>query len=399
MLDEASAAADQAQAVKPTGGMAIGTIYLLRGEIAHALHKDDEALDDLELTEVYGGTDTKSQNLLFALYAAKHHGDSSGLDAELDRRYIELQKPFTPTPHTAPASGRTAFIELFTGSACNPCVAADLALDGVLRAYPRSEVVALSFDQHIPDPDPLANADTRARFDWVNGSGTPTAVVDGALVKGVGGISREQGEKSFQSLSKAIDADLSTPSGVTLQLTAALSQANTIVTSATVQVDNPQALKKLLATQSKAAVKASSTDKSDMAVVATPTVDNTKLVMNFALVQKEVRYSGENGIRFHSMVVRSLARPTADGFVVTLSGPSHASFTFDPGAVSDALSKYLAAFAKHDDRFAKVDLLSTDTTLPLDQLAIAAWVEDVVSHKVVAAAYVPIDSIQLKAAR
>jgi hypothetical protein len=395
VLVEASATLDQAQALDPKDGMAIGSIFLTRGQIAHALHKDAEALNDLELTEIYGGMTPTVQKLLIDLYTAKHNGDGSGLDAEIDKRYIELQTPFTSTPHTAPANGRTALLELFTGSACAPCVAADLGLDGVLQAYPRSEVVALSLDQHIPDPDPLANADTLSRFDYDSGSGTPTAFVDGASIKGVSG-SREQGEKSFQNLSKAIDAELSTPSGVTMQLTATLTPANTIVTSANVQVENPQTLKKLLTSESKADASPSAAKKTGVTVATSPAVETPKLVINFALVQKEVRYSGENGIRFHSMVVRSMAKPSLDGFPVALEGRSHATFTFDPATVSATLSKYLDAFSKHDDRFAAVHLLTTDTTLPLDQLAVAAWVEDTVTHKVVAAGFVPIDASKLE---
>jgi len=49
-------------------------------------------------------------------------------------------------------------------------------------------------------------------------------------------------------------------------------------------------------------------------VKATVTVDDLKedaaldVTLHFALVEQEVHYSGENGLRFHPMVVRSLAR-------------------------------------------------------------------------------------------
>jgi hypothetical protein len=122
------------------------------------------------------------------------------------------------------------------------------------------------------------------------------------------------------------------------------------------------------------------------------------LVLNIALVQREVRYSGENGIRFHSMVVRSLARPAEKGFPVAMAGDSQASFTFDPAQVTRDLSKYLADFSQHNDRFGIVHFLSTDTSLT-GPLAIAAWVEDPATHQVVQAAFVPLGSAMQEAAR
>lgn len=394
MLVEASATLDQAQLLNPTDGSILRT----RGQIAHARKKDAEALDDLELAAGFGGLNPATQPLLVELYSEQHNGDVSGLEAEIDKRYLSLQKPFSAPMHAAPTTGRTVLLELFTGSACDPCVAADLSLDGVLEAYPRSEVVALSFDQHIPAPDPLANADTVARFKYASGEGTPSLRIDGQAVEHVYG-NRVRVQKSFENLSKAIDTDLTTPSGVTLQLTATLTSANTIAASASVRVEDEKALKALLSAKPKPdPLNGGATEKGTSAKAA-PAVEASKLVLNFALVQKEVRYSGENGIRFHSMVVRSMAKPSLDGFPVSSDGQSSVSFNFNPGTVSASLSAYLEAFAKHDDRFGTTHFLMTDTSLPMDQLAIAAWVEDPATHKVVAAAFAPVDAALQKASR
>jgi len=398
MLAEASATLDQAQALNSTESSVVGAISLTRGQIAHALHNDTDALNDLELAEISGGVTPAAQKLLVDLYVAKHNGDGSGLDAELDQRYLALQKPIPTVVHAASPTGRTVLLELFTGSACDPCVAADLGLDAVLQTYPRSEVVALSLDQHIPEPDPLANADTTARFEYASGQGTPTARIDGVSLTGIGG-DRKDVEKKFKTLVKAIDADLDTPSGVTLQLTATLTPAGTVTANADVQVADPKALEKLLAAKSEPETKDSKPKNKIVPAPGAPAVEASKLVLNFALVQKEVRYSGENGIRFHSMVVRSIAKPSPDGFSVASAGHSGAAFTFDPASVSASLAKYLDAFAKHDDRFGATHFLITDTSLPLDRLAVAAWVEDPKTHKVVAAAFAPIGGSTQKAAR
>lgn len=377
-LDKASATLDQTKAFDAKSiESALGSILLTRGQIAAAQHHDAEALDDLERAEVYGGLTAQTKPLLLQLYAQAHGGSTAGLDADIDAQYHKLiPAAFTPQPHKAPPTGRTALLELYTGSACDPCVAADLALDGVLEAYPRSEVVALSFDQHIPEPDPLANADTVARAGFYKINSTPTIVLDGNLSHIVNG-SRGMVQKEFPKLSDSINKDLNTPSGVKLDLNASLSPDHTIAVNATAKITDSAALNKLLAT----------------ADSKTP-----NLVLNIALVQPEVRYSGENGIRFHSMVVRALAWPAAKGSRVAMTGESHASFRFDPAQVSRDLSKYLADFSQHNDHFGIVHFLSTDTSLdgPLD---IAAWVEDPSTHHVVQAAFVPLDSATQEAAR
>ena len=390
-LDEATAALKQAQELNPTQGANFVTL----GQIEHARHHDKEALDALESAEVYGGMTPATQDLLHLLYAAQHGGDSSGLEAEIDRRYQATFKALAPAAHTASTSGRTVLLALYTGSGCEPCAAADLATDAVLQTYPRSQVVALAFDQHVPEPDPLANPSTIARADYDGVHFTPTLRLNGTPFNQVGG-DRSRAEKSYTALASALDKQLSVPSGVALHLAASVTAAHTVAATARVEVTDSAALQKLLTppppptAASPAPATPAATGKAAPESAATKPVQQPKLVLNFALVQREVRYSGENGIRFHSMVVRDLAKPTADAFPVALTNSSSAAYTFDPAAISAALGTYLADFSRHSDRFGTLRFLSTDTALPTDDLAVAAWVEDLSSHQVVAAAYTPL---------
>ena len=58
-------------------------------------------------------------------------------------------------------------MELFTGANCPPCVAADLAFDGLQKAYSDKEVVLLQYHMNIPrGPEALTNADSDARFEY-----------------------------------------------------------------------------------------------------------------------------------------------------------------------------------------------------------------------------------------
>ena len=88
-----------------------------------------------------------------------------------------------------------------------------------------------------------------------------------------------------------------------------------------------------------------------------------QLVVNFALVEDEIRYSGENGIRFHRMVVRALAKPADSGFRVTAGDNFDLDASFDLAAISGALRTYLDDYEQHNDRFGKITFISKDTTI------------------------------------
>ncbi|NTU51345.1 MAG: hypothetical protein HGA94_02780 [Candidatus Aminicenantes bacterium] len=70
-----------------------------------------------------------------ALYV-KIHGKPDGFEAALAGQLKAL--PFHPQPLTPPADwkGKVVLAELFTGSECPPCVAADLGFDGLVETFP-----------------------------------------------------------------------------------------------------------------------------------------------------------------------------------------------------------------------------------------------------------------------
>ena len=367
----------------------VDEVNLLRGEIALDQHKDAEALDDLERAQLTGELKSPWREKMMELYRNAHNGTEQGFLADMDAQYARIfPEPFTPQPHKPADTHQTALLELFTGSACGPCVAADLAVDALLKTYSRNELIVLAYDQHIPEPDPLANPDSIARAKFYGVRYTPTSMLNGKSLW-EGGGSRASAEESYKEATKQIDATATKPSGVQMLLTADRSSDGLIHATATVSVTNPQQLQKALAPDPPAKptdtkTPAATPAQTAIAVQTTPTEPH--LVTNFALVEDDIRYSGENGIRFHRMVVRALAQPASE----TAKPNKTLDATFNPATISSKLKDYLDGYEEKNDRFGKVKFLTKDTALEADHLAVVAWVEDTNTHRVLQAAFAPL---------
>ena len=384
----------------------IDDVNTMRGRIALVNHKDAETLDSFERAQLLGAIKPVDREKMMELYRAAHAGSDAGFAAEMDARYAQLfPPPFTPGKHAPAAGGRTILLELFTGSACGPCVGGDLAVDGLLESYPRSEVVALAFDQHIPEPDPLANPDSVARAQVYGISGTPSFVVDGTLEPFYGGH-RDGSKDLYEKLVKLVDADAAGTSDVALKLTAEKGPGGMVQAHAVVTLPSTTELQeKLTAPAAAEPATAAAADKKGAAgkekKAAMPAVSaaeaapvEPRIIVNFALVEDEIRYSGENGIRFHRMVVRALSKPADEGFAANPSAAVTLDASFDPDAISRSLATYLDDYEQKNDRFGKIAFLSKDTKMQPGHLAIAAWVQDARTHRVLQAALIPVGDPQ-----
>src|SRR5205823_12071608 len=96
---------------------------------------------------------------------------------------------FAPAKFEGRKGSKVVLVELFTGAQCPPCVAADLAFEGLSKTYKPSEVVLLQYHLHIPGPDALTNEDTvaRQRFYGKEVRGTPSIFFNGQSKAGGGG--------------------------------------------------------------------------------------------------------------------------------------------------------------------------------------------------------------------
>ena len=383
-LQACTALLDQAATALPLNAK----VHALRGQVALAEHHEPEALDELERAQLLGEVSEPERNDLLKLYRAAHGGSDARLQADLDTLYAELYPPaFAPPARPHVQAGHVALLELFTGSSCGPCVGADLAVETLMKTYSRDEVVALELDEHVPRPDPLANPASVARAEIMGAGNTPNYFLDGKSMA-VYGSSRDGAADVYASLAKLVDRQLTRSSGVQLQLSATWGADQALHVSAAVQTQAEDALKEVTAEEN-------APWPGDSIAVAERAHEDAafppRLVINFALVEDNVRYSGENGVRFHRMVMRAMSSDAAWGQPLHSGKTETFAATFIPDGVSRELATYLGRFEAANDRFGPVKFLSKDTTLHPEQLGVVAWVQDTRSHRVVQAAFVPID--------
>lgn len=341
-----------AYADNPDNSAASGAL----GMLAARAGNDDLALTYLTRARLTGKLDDSQQKQLETLYAEKHGGSNDGLEIYLDERYATLfRAPFIPAKYqaTGKPSDRTVLAELFTGAGCDPCAGADLAMDAELERYSRKELAVLELDQHIPEPDPLANPDSVKRFDFYHAEGTPTLAIDGTTKTIFG--NRYSAKNEFDEIDKQVQTALQSPAEGAIRLTAWRAgdrvQVHTSVTSI------------------------KSTSKT--------------LKLQIALVEGSLRYSGENGIRFHHMVVRSIAG-NAEGFTIEPGKDCDTAYTFDIPKISERLKTYLDGYEKANDQFGPITFIRKMYAIDQSNLSVVAFVQDETTKHILQAAYAPV---------
>src|SRR5256885_5593251 len=294
------------------------------------------------------------RQLMETAYRAMHQDSLTGLEDLLDSKYRKLNAGlhFDHYQASTKRTSRTALAELFTGSGCGPCVAADLGFDGLMERYKRQDLVVLVYHLHIPLPDPMTNPATVDRGKYYGVPGTPTPVVDGSRLPSAGG-GRDMTKGFYDRVNPKIESELESPAQAQIAVTGAV--AGDIV-KANVVVDQ---------------IKAPSPD----------------LKLQIALTEDEVRYTGENGVRFHPMVVRSLAGKEANGFALTGTGPTTIEWTFDLKAMSDQLKKYLDGYEQLGHRGDPFTFLDKKYQIDPNNLSLVAFVQDMRTKQVLQTVY------------
>ena len=237
-------------------------------------------------------------------------GSDAGFDEELDRIYREKfpnpvkLEPYTPA--VQPKASRVVLLELFTGAGCGPCVSADLALDAVMARYPSNLIVPIAYHENIPQPDPMVVSGGEGRREYYRIRGVPTFNIDGALGQ-LGGGGRANTPGTYSKYIDKIDKELAVPAAAAIAL-AASGDGDRVNVTATVS---------RLESKSK------------------------DLRLHLLLVERELHYMGENGVRFHPMVVRAMAGDRGAG--IPIKGNGTTKYTFELAAIRADVESTLKA--------------------------------------------------------
>lgn len=229
---------------------------------------------------------------------------------------------------------------------------AGLAFDAAQERYTRNDFIVLNYHVHIPAPDPMVNPSVVKRREFYGVNSSPSYFFDGDSDGGGGSASTAQ--SLFDSkVDPTIEKHLAVP---------------------------PEARLNLRATSTGSAVKV-------RAKVSKVTSRSEKLRLQIALAEEMVPFGGENGERFHPMVVRSMALDpkSAQGFALKPAKGGTFEYTFDVAkAVADAkahLEDYETNTRKGEYKFRqkKHEIKSG--------LVVVAFVQDEATKKVLQSMY------------
>jgi hypothetical protein len=329
------------------------------------------------------------------------NGSTEGLDEYLDGVYQKRLLSFIDSPVTdgpEEADKPVVLCELFTGSRCAPCVAADVGLEGIENTYQKSQVVTLRYHVHVPGHDPLTNEDCEARFyNYYKAAGTPSVFVDGATLSGAAGV-MPNAPQTYRGLRNAIDEFRGSTKAE--PKTAAASEDKSEDKEVSTDNDNDESKddEKAAATDEKTDPKEPeesepkilidlkvSLQQNTIQVSATVdglTAETSNVRLMLALAESDIKYRAFNGIRHHDMVVRQLIggdRGTSpkDG-VLSFEGDVNVE------ELRDRLHAYLTEFEENQG----VEF----TSMPLDlaNLSVVAFVQNVESRRVLRTVMVPV---------
>ena len=283
-----------------------------------------------------------------AIYRKTHDGSLDGFDAMLDAEYRKQYPNPVKVDEYKPSekrSDRVVLAEVFTGAGCPPCVGADVAFDAALERYSRNDLAVVMYHVHVPEPDPMTTAETPGLSKAYGVRGVPTFFIDGKSPGGGGGA-RTSAPGIYNRFNPTIEKELEAPAEAKIAATASLAGN---------------------AVHVKAAVSGVKSESKDLKVVA-------------LLLEKQIRYPGENGVRFHPMVVRAVA---SEAF----AGDSFAP-TFNLDEVSASLKKSLDAYEAGGHRGKVFKFIEKKDQIDRGDLAVVVFLKDASTQHVLQAAYI-----------
>jgi tetratricopeptide (TPR) repeat protein len=338
-LKDAEKSLKQARDLNPqlsSASLGLAELYMKRGDEKLALESYSTAAVSSKLT-------AESRKQMEALYIKFNSGSNAGLEELLDKKYSQLYpapikvEPYKPS---AKRTNRTTLAEVFTGSGCGPCAAADLGFDAMLERYNRDELTVLMYHLHIPAPDPMTNPSTQSRGKFYAIQGVPGYAIDGKQAGGGG--PRDMTQSFYDRVNPDVEKQLETAAEAEVKLDASMDGSS---------------------------IKAKAT-------VSNLKSESANLKLHIVLAEEKLRYNGENGIRFHPMVVRSIAGPEYGGFAVKAKDTQSFDWTFDVSAVSAEAAKHLDEYEKSGHRGEPFTFSEKKDKIDPDNLTVVAFVQD-----------------------
>ena len=298
---EAENAYRNSVAIKASKNSALG--------LARAAEKNGKNADALKYATIAvltGKLTPSEMDYFYAVYAKSNQGKTDNSEAYLDAEFKKTyrnpvkSKKYQRTPKR---SDRTVLVEFFTGAGCVPCMPFDYAFENALNDYSRKEIAILSYHWHAPTMDPLGNNSSDSRVNYYGIKGAPTVFIDGKRFEKDGDYNGGDEEKNeiqpiADNVYETLNADLETPAAAEIKL-----KAKRNGEKINVEIDADK-------------FKNVSED----------------VTLQLALVENETSYSGENGLRFHFMVVRALAGDNEKrefGFKIDSAKPNKFDYVFD----------------------------------------------------------------------
>lgn len=335
---------EEAWAVNQTPPVAVAL-----GELAMNAGDDRKALDYLAVARLSGRAPPAAVSNFETLYRKLNKGSAAGIEEMLDQEYRKRYPNPVHSEAYRPSTKRTqrvVLVEVFTGAGCAPCVAADLAMDVVLERYSRQDVAVVMYHQHIPRPDPMTNPKGQDRRKDYEINGVPTIAIDGK--PRTGGGYREHAAEQFKRIDEEIARALETPAAAKLSIKGTLADGIARVHASADSINEAADLK-----------------------------------LQVALVEKVLRYTGENGIRFHPMVMRSLVT-----LPVKASGGSFDA-TFDLAKIATENRKHLDDYEKTRPESFRFSVKKHE--IDPNKVAAVVFLEDPAAHRILQSEWVEFD--------
>ena len=375
-LDDAEAAFRKAYEIKPgmESAWGLADVYERRG-------KDADALEYMTYAALTGRLKAKDIQHFHDVYKKLHQGKLEGVEENLDARYRKTyHNPVKGQKYqaTSKRTDRVALAEFFTGGGCVPCIPFDYSFEAALSDYSRKDLILLVYHWHAPYTDPLCNHGNDARVKYYGINGAPTVLVDGKKYSGKDDAnSREEAESVAQQvyggLVSAINPRLETPAQGRLKLKAQRAGETIKVTVAADEIKNT----------------------------------SPDVTLHLALVENEVTYSGENGLRFQPMVVRNLAKAAGSdvyGFKMDISKANTVEYVFDLKGIMAENLRYYDEYPieRKKELSARLDKATLDTLefsfreqkyiIDPNNISVVAFLEDNKTKEVLQASYVRVPS-------